>query len=134
MVKRTNIKEIKEDFSFLEGRILGVVVFGSFVKKELSEKSDVDICIVSPDVPPSEILREVFRNLDVVRKGYDVKVFEELPLYLKAEVIKHYIVVLGDPGEIAEYFRVFWKIWKDQEHRQKLTKEELKRLLTNKSL
>jgi len=134
MVEGTHLDEIRRDFLFLKGRVLGVVIFGSFAKNEHSEKSDIDICIVAPNTPPSEILRTVFQNVDVVKKGYGVKVFEELPLYLKAEVIKNYLVVLGNPGEIGEYFRVFWKIWKDQEHRQKLTKEELKRILLNKTL
>lgn len=134
MVREEYYRKIKEDFLFLKEKVLGIVIFGSLVNGDFTGKSDIDVCIVSPNTPASEILSMVFQNVDVEKEHYDVKVFEELPLYLKAEVIRRYVVVIGDEGEIAEYFRVFWKIWKDQEHRQKFTKEELKRILSNKTL
>ena len=75
------------------------------------------------------MLREVYRNVNVAGKKYDIHVFEALPLFLKASVFKNYIVVLGDAPEIGEYFYFYRKLWKDQEHRQRLSDEEVKKLL-----
>ena len=69
------------------------------------------------------------RNVNVAGKKYDVHVFEALPLFLKASVFKNYIVVLGDAPEIGEYFYFYRKLWKDQEHRQRLSDEEVREIL-----
>ncbi len=76
-----------------------------------------------------EILREVFRRVDVFWKRYDVYIFEELPLYLKIEVVRKHSVVFGNPYELGEYFYIFIKIWENQKHRQKLSKKEMMEIL-----
>ncbi len=54
------IEEVRKDFSFLEGRVLGVVIFGSWAKGEVGR--DIDICIVAPNRDAKEVLREVYRT------------------------------------------------------------------------
>ncbi|RLI84194.1 MAG: DNA polymerase subunit beta [Archaeoglobales archaeon] len=116
---------IEKDFEFLRDKVLAVLIFGSSVG---GEGRDVDICIVAPE---GFDVREVFRNIDIVGKGYDVWVFEELPLYMKMEVIdNHEIVFAKDELELYEYFYYFRKLWKDQEKRSRLSKDELKRILS----
>ncbi|WP_297497210.1 hypothetical protein [Thermococcus sp.] len=57
------------------------------------------------------------RVLEKLGGKYDMKVFEELPLYIQIEVIRSHRVIYGDELELSEYFYRFRKLWKDMEHR-----------------
>ncbi|MBS3056291.1 MAG: nucleotidyltransferase domain-containing protein [Candidatus Aenigmarchaeota archaeon] len=115
---------IKKDFQFLEKDVLGVLIYGSYAKKETTPRSDIDICIVIGSLSsPGEmrkLLSIVWRNVNINKKNYDVKIFEELPLHIKIEVIEDGKVIIGKKPEIYEYFYKFRKMWNDQKHRQKL--------------
>ncbi len=51
---------------------------------------------------------------------------EELPLYMKLQVIgAHKVVFCRDLPGLYEYFYFYRKIWEDQKHRQEMDKEEL---------
>ncbi len=116
--------EIAKDFSFLKDEVLAVLLFGSSVK---GEGRDVDICVVSKD-NPEKVLKRVFSKVDASK--YDIWIFEELPLYMKMEVIEnHEIVFCKDELELYEYFYQFRKLWKDQKHRNTVSKEDLELML-----
>lgn len=124
---------IKKDFSFLAKRkdILAILLFGSYIRGDESKRSDVDICIVAPQCDDKQLIREVYRNLDVHKKKYDVRIFEALPLYIKIQIIEdNEVIFTRDVYELYEYFYLFRKLWGDQEHRQKLTKEEILKILS----
>ncbi|NOZ82061.1 MAG: nucleotidyltransferase domain-containing protein [Candidatus Micrarchaeota archaeon] len=123
------ISVIKKDFSFLEGRVMGVLIFGSVAEGGADTRSDVDVCIVAPKENREKLIREILRKVDVHGKNYDVHIFEALPLYMKIEVVEKHIVVIGDELEINEYFRFYRKLWNDQKHRQRLTREEALKIL-----
>jgi predicted nucleotidyltransferase len=62
--------------------ILAILLYGSVAKGEDTLQSDIDICIVSPSYKDKKsLLNEIYRKLDVFSKKYDVRFFEELPLY-----------------------------------------------------
>lgn len=110
---------MRREFAFLSDRVLAVVIYGSRARGEETEKSDIDVCIVAPNTDTSKIFKETL-HLD-----YDVKIFELMPLFLKMKVIEnHEIVYTRDLLDFYEYLYFFRKLWKDQEHRQKMTKEE----------
>ncbi len=122
MVKK---EDVVKDFQFLKDEVLAVLIFGSSVD---GEGRDVDVCIVAPE---GFDIKEVFKNVDVVGKRYDVWVFEELPLYMKIEVIeKHEIIFAKDELELYEYFYQFRRLWKDQERRNTLSREEIEKILS----
>ncbi len=127
------IASIKNDFSFLFGKkeILAVLLYGSAVRGEETPRSDIDICLVAPSAEKrAELLKEVYRNLDVVSKKYDVRIFEELPLYIQIQIIQnHEVVYAKEIYELYEYFYYFRKLWEDQAARQYVTKEELAAML-----
>jgi len=128
MAREKYVEEIERDFAFLKDRVLAILIFGSKAKGEEHEKSDYDICIVKAD--SHEIIREVFRRIDVINKKYDVHLFEELPLYMKIEVIKNHRVIFSrDIYGLYEYFYFYRKLWKDQERRNKMDKEDLLKIL-----
>ena len=116
---KKHIKKIKEDFEFISDKVLGVLVYGSRVKGEVNNRSDIDICIVAPNNDPFKLYKETL-PLD-----YDIKIFENMPLFLKMEVIhNHKVIYTGDIYSLYEYFYGFRKIWNDEKHRQKISKKE----------
>ena len=114
-----DIERIKKDFEFLSERVLAVVIYGSQAKDEETERSDTDVCIVAPNTDRTRVYKET------LHLEYDIKIFELMPLFLKMEVIdNHEKVYTRDILDFYEYLYFFRKLWKDQEHRQKITKEE----------
>lgn len=120
---------MKRDFSFLLKRedVLAILLFGSQVKGAGDVRSDTDICIVAPACKERHgLLKEIYRNLDVYGKKYDVRIFEDLPLHIKMNVIEfNEKIYAKDPYGLYEYFYLFRKFLGDQARRQKLTKEEI---------
>lgn len=104
--------ELKTDFAFIKDEVQGVLLFGSAARGELSKRSDIDIALVRPGT--KGVLRKVFARLG---QKYDVKIFEELPLPVKMDVIQHHLVIFGDDVELSYYFYRFRKEWNDVEHR-----------------
>jgi len=111
--------KIMEDFRFLvENRgVKAVLLYGSWKKGTQTKKSDIDICIVAPKLKtPKEfsmLLANVWQKVDANR--YDVRIFEELPLYIKKDIIaNHEIIFAKNVSELAYYFYHYRKIWNDQ--------------------
>ena len=129
-------EEYKIDFAFLEKDkyVLAVLLFGSGAKGKLNSRSDRDFCVVAPEIrgigEMRSLLKKIYVNLDVVGKRYDVWLFEELPLYMKLQVIgAHKVVFCRDLPGLYEYFYFYRKIWENQKHRQEMDKEELLEVL-----
>ncbi|CAG0953736.1 MAG: Nucleotidyltransferase domain protein [Candidatus Methanoperedens nitroreducens] len=127
------IKTIKKDFLFLSLRddILAILLYGSVAKGEETQRSDIDICIISPSCKDKlGLLNEIYRKLDVFSKKYDVRFFEELPLYIQINIIENnQIIYAKDVYELYEYFYYFRKLWEDQAMRQKVTPAEMAEIL-----
>ncbi len=119
----------KRDFLFLQDRVLGIMLFGSWARGEANERSDIDLCIIAPEVEDKASLwREAISEPRDSR--YDVRIFELLPLYMKMAVIEEGVVVYSrDVLDLYEYFYPFRREWGDQKHRQQLSREELRSLL-----
>jgi hypothetical protein len=108
------MEEIKKDFEFLKGRVEGVLLFGSHASATADKRSDIDICLVGPR--EKEVILEVFERLG---DKYDVKVFEDLPLTVKMEIIKNHRTIMGNDVDLSYYFYRFRKEWRDVEPRIK---------------
>lgn len=128
---KEKIDEIKKDVEkiFNERVVHSIILFGSYATGEETSRSDVDICIVAPSLRDDKKL--AFKTL--LKLGaklppkYDVFMFELLPLYMKIEVIEKGIVLMTrDKSELFEYFRLYRRIWKDQEKRQRIGKDYAK--------
>ena len=129
MDQRRVIEKAAKDLAFLQGDVLGVLLYGSWATGESHEKSDIDICIVAPFAEDKTALWR--RAIAAVRDDrYDIRIFELMPLYLKMRVIEQGVVVYSrDVLELYEYFYPFRRIWGDQEHRQTLSREEMREML-----
>lgn len=111
-----DLREVAAHFAALEPGVAGVFLWGSHARGNAHARSDIDVCIVAgPGADPVEVLLD---GLDLaVRSGrpYDVRVFEELPLFLKAAVLEHGITVFArDAIGLQEYVRPWRKVWADQ--------------------
>jgi predicted nucleotidyltransferase len=106
------LSDLKKDFEFTRDEVEGVLLFGSAVKGELTTRSDIDIALVRPST------RSVlFRVFERVGGKYDIKIFEDLPLHIKMDIINNHQVIVGDEVELSYYFYRFRKEWKDMEYR-----------------
>jgi len=127
------IESLKKDFSFLFERedILAILLYGSAAKGDETPRSDIDICIVLPSRKyMKDILNEIYKKLDVFTKKYDVRFFEELPLYIQINIIEsNKIVFSKDIFELYEYFYFTRKLWDDQMMRQQVTAAEMADIL-----
>ena len=75
------------------------------------------ICVVAPkrkNVKDYSLsFRKIWRKLDANK--YDLRIFEELSLYIKISVINNYkIIFSGDVSELNLYFYFCRKIWDSQ--------------------
>lgn len=127
------IPKLEKEFSFLKKeKILGILLFGSKINQK-NPNRDTDICIVAPEQESRQILKKVFQKINVQKKKYDVYCFEELPLYLRFEIIhNHKIIWTEDKGNLYEYFYYFRKLEQDQQYRMKVSSREIAEMLTAK--
>jgi len=114
-MKRNIDNEVKKDFEFIKNTVVGVLLFGSVIKGEHHETSDIDICLVKPK--DKNVLIEIFEK---VGNKYDVKIFEDLPLYIQMDIIENHKAIFGDKIELSYYFYKIRKIWDDMEERIKM--------------
>jgi predicted nucleotidyltransferase len=127
------IDSLNKDFSFLFERvdIIAILLYGSAAVGDETPRSDIDICIVLPSRKyMKDILNEIYRKLDVFTKKYDVRFFEELPLYIQINIIEsNKIIYSKDIFELYEYFYFIRKLWEDQIIRQKVSAAEMADIL-----
>jgi len=132
LVKKALITKIRNDFRFLinDSRVLALLLFGSYLDETLiTSRSDLDICIVAPFTKkPEKLLSDVFSRIRSSK--YDIKIFELLPLYLKIEIIENHLVIFAkDLPELYEYFYFYRKLWKDQAYRNRVSRDDILRIL-----
>ncbi|MFO7835533.1 MAG: nucleotidyltransferase domain-containing protein [Candidatus Thorarchaeota archaeon] len=113
-----NLDDIRSDLEGLSNR--EALLFESYVTGELREGSDIDISVLAHAENREEIKNLKIKLLFAVPEGYDLSILEALPTVIKAGVLKNYKVLFGDPLEIGEYLRNYWKEWDDYKHRHDL--------------
>jgi uncharacterized protein len=74
--------------------VLAVLLFGSKAREEETPASDTDLCLVLPPgrEDKADQMRVRMEYLD--QAGFDVHVFQQLPLYIRHRVLKDGIVLL----------------------------------------
>lgn len=128
MVEKKLLNQIFNDFSVVIKKkdILGIFLFGSYRKSQNTNRSDVDICIVAPNEKPHELISFILQNINIDINKYDIRLFSELPLYIKVHIMEDGILIYS-PNELDlfEFFYLYQKLWDDQKHRQEISKEDL---------
>ncbi len=132
MVKEQLLKQIRDDFKkVLSAKdILGILLYGSQISNGGTNRSDIDVCIVAPTENPYELISYIWQNINVNLKRYDIRIFKELPIYIKIQVIEEGKVIYSpNKFDLYEHFYLYRKIWADQKHRQQISKEDLLQFL-----
>ncbi|MFO7835178.1 MAG: nucleotidyltransferase domain-containing protein [Candidatus Thorarchaeota archaeon] len=121
-----DLPQIRHELEWLSdlSSIQGVLLFGSYVRGEMTPQSDIDLCVVAPDAQTpkekADLLGRIWKRINADK--YDVRLFEELPLHMKMNVIReHEILFCDDVPALFEYFYFYRKLWADQAHKQSLS-------------
>jgi predicted nucleotidyltransferase len=80
---------------FLGGdKVRFVILYGSASEGRMKENSDIDICVYYDDADASDFRLKVLSDLfdDI----YDIKIFQQLPLPLRMEVLKGRVLYEDD--------------------------------------
>ena len=128
MVKKELLEQIYTDFSIIiqKKEILGILLYGSYLMDKETNRSDIDICIIAPNEDIHQLISFILQKVNVISKKYDVRVFQELPLFIKIHVIENgELVYSANELDLYEYFYLYRKLWNDQKHRQEISREEL---------
>jgi len=128
MVKKELLEQIHTDFSIIIHKFffLGILLYGSYLMDKETSRSDIDICMVAPNEDIDQLISFILQNVNVTSKKYDIRVFQELPLYIKIQVIENGELLYSENElDLYEYFYIYRKLWNDQKHRQEISREEL---------
>lgn len=111
---------IKKNFHeyFMKNSPLGILLFGSKAAGEDTLRSDIDVCIVLGS--KNNLMDEIRLAWQHVGGRYDLWLFEELPIYMQAQVIdNHKIIYCDDYPLLTEYFYDFRKLVETYRYRVK---------------
>jgi predicted nucleotidyltransferase len=94
----TKIEKGIERIKNVEGleKVKFIILYGSTFKKRMSKTSDIDLCIYYDGTPVEssqfrfKVLSELFDEI------YDVQNFQQLPLYVRVDVLKGKAVYCRD--------------------------------------
>ncbi|MEE8400800.1 MAG: nucleotidyltransferase domain-containing protein [Candidatus Hydrothermarchaeaceae archaeon] len=110
-----NIEKIKKDLEFL--RDYETVLYGSHVTGDCRGGSDIDVAVITRVTGRDENVELLKGFIGKARPIYDIRIFELLPLKLKASVMSDYVTLFGEEPEVSEYFYYYRKLWGDQKRR-----------------
>jgi predicted nucleotidyltransferase len=108
-------RRLRKDLEFL--KMYDVVVYGSHVTGDARPGSDIDIAVISRTESAANNKRLLTGFIGKAPPIYDIRIFELLPLKVKASIMDDYRVLFGDGPEISYYFYQYRKIWDDCKHR-----------------
>lgn len=110
-----NLENIKKELGFL--RDYEAVIYGSHVTGDCRVGSDIDVVVITRVKDRSENVELLKSFIGKARPIYDIRIFELLPLKLKASVMSDYVTLFGEDPEVSEYFYYYRKQWEDQKRR-----------------
>ncbi len=120
-----DIENIRRDLAFLADH--EALLFGSAARGDYGPRSDIDVAIITRTQDPDTNHEVRLRALSQAPEGYDIHVFELLPIIVVGEILKDYVVLFGNPPDIGMYLYHYRKLWGDYRHRLEVpTLEEIK--------
>ncbi len=107
---KNNLEEIKKD-------VFAILIYGSYATRDANIRSDIDVCVVLKN-NDNEKIKNIYRKIlriSAKNEKYDIRIFEQMPLFMKNQVIKNgNVIYTEDKAELEEYFYFFRKLWNDQ--------------------
>lgn len=100
--------------------VLAVILFGSAARGELHKHSDIDICLVLHS-KRWEVEKLAQKRLEYLHFDLDIKLFHQLPLYIRSRVLKEgKVLLIKDEDKLyeiairtAKEFEDFKQIYRD---------------------
>jgi hypothetical protein len=93
------------------GHVRFIILYGSVAEGKNDIHSDIDIAI-STDLPDLQAERMRMHILGRVPENFDIQIFEHLPLFIQAEVIKGEVLYVVDEDELYD---IALKIFREYE-------------------
>lgn len=115
MKLKPSLKQIKDDLKHLSK--YEVVIYGSYATGDFTSRSDIDIAIITRKKNKNQNIKIWKEALKKTKLPYQIKIFELLPLQIKADIIDNSIVLFGNRINLSEYFYHYRKLWQDMKHR-----------------
>lgn len=115
MKSKPSLSQIKNDLNHF--RKFEVVIYGSYATGDFTPRSDIDIAIVTRKKDKNHNINIWKNALKKTKQLYQIKIFELLPLQIKANIIDNFIVLYGNRIDLSEYFYHYRKLWQDMKHR-----------------
>ncbi len=92
------LKQAKKD-----REIIAVFLYGSFSREEQRKDSDIDLCLVLKEsYPKLKFTAKRLEYLKRVSEKIDIQIFQQLPLYIRKEVLKGKILLSKNEDKIYE--------------------------------
>jgi len=99
-----SVGEILEKIKNIEGfeKVKFIVLYGSAAEERMVESSDIDFCIYY-DGGREEASRFRFKVLsELFDDIYDIQIYQQLPLYVRVEVLKGKVIYCKDKRFLYE--------------------------------
>ncbi len=111
------IVNLKNDLEEIKGDVFAILIYGSYAAGDANIRSDIDACVVLKNNDKKEmnnVYRKILR-ISAKNEKYDIKIFEQMPLFMKNQAIKNGKAVYAkDKAGLEEYFYFFRKLWDGQ--------------------
>ena len=110
------LTNLKKDLEEIKDEAFAILIYGSYSTGDANVRSDIDACIVlkNNDEEIKNLYRKILR-ISGKNEKYDIRIFEQMPLFMKIQVIKDgKIIYAKDKARLEEYFYFFRKLWQDQ--------------------
>lgn len=119
------------DFAPVRDEVEAVYLYGSHARGAAHAGSDVDVCVVAgPGRDPVRALQAVYARARLGSLPYDVRVFEDMPDWLRGQVLDGGVLAWArDVPRLSEYLRPYRKTWEGQRHRNVPTEDDVRRML-----
>ena len=90
-------KEI-EKIKNVEGfeKVHFIIFYGSAAEERMREGSDIDLCVYYDGTPEEASKFRLNALAELFNDEYDVQIFQQLPLYVRKEVLKGKVVYCKD--------------------------------------
>jgi hypothetical protein len=85
--------------------VLGVILFGSAARGEATVQSDLDVCLVlyAGGDQPRDSGQLAYKRLEYLHFNLDMKIFQQLPLYVRRRVLKEgRVLLVKDEDQLYE--------------------------------
>lgn len=89
---------------------------GSHIKGYADERSDIDVCLILSEGADRA---SVYRRMLTAGERYDIVIFDEIPWYLRGEILEaHTVLYADDPSDLDYWIYKQRSVWRDMKRRQ----------------